>query len=378
MDITKPIIVNMAAATPATAKEQYGATDVCDTYAQQLEEVFLLRNPRFRFAPSHDAELNAFINEHAQGKDLAQCGTWFYFPWSKKLVHYLPEAMHLEMRTGRNRNIITAEEQEKLYNATIAVAGLSVGSHAASTIAIMGMAKTIKLADPDAISGSNLNRIRADVTTIGENKCDLMTRAIYQINPYAEIISYPGGITDENITAFLNDPKPAVLVEEIDNLEMKIRLRLEAKKYGVPVIMATDNGDNIIVDVERYDVNPDIEIFNGAIGHITLEEFRAFPPQELPRLATKIAGAQLITSRMQQSLLEVGRTLYSWPQPADAATLAGVAIAYGVKRIITNAPIKSGKFEINLDAIFDDTYNHPDVIAARDAQRETFLKTIGL
>ncbi|GEM_PF-143993 len=357
-------------------KKQVEPAHILDTYKEQLKELFLIRNPRFRFDLNYENDWQTFLKDHSQGKNLSDCGQWFYFPWNKRLVHYLSEEMHLEMRTARNRNIINEEEQKKIYHSSVAIAGLSVGSHPALTMAIMGMVKKWRLADPDTISGSNLNRIRADVTQIGESKCFLITRQIYQINPYAEILAYDKGVDDSNIVEFLSGAD--VLIEEVDNLAMKIRLRLEAKKLKIPVLMATDNGDNVIVDVERYDIHSDLKIFNGVAGDLTLEEFLKIPPMEMPRLATKIAGSKLITSRMQESLLEVGKSIYSWPQTGNAATLAGVAIAYVTKRILIGDKVCEGKMEVNLDAIFDPDYNLEESIKQRTNQRVKFLRSIGL
>lgn len=243
----------------------------------------------------------------------------------------------------------------------------------------MGIGKRIKLADPDTISASNLNRIRADITSFGVNKCEFIARQIYQINPYLEIEIYANGVNEENIEAFINQPqKIQVLIEEVDNLEVKISSRLAAKKNSVPVVMATDNGDNVIVDIERYDEEKDLELFNGAIGKVTIEEFKNFSPQELPRLATKIAGPRLITARMQDSLLEVGKSIYSWPQMGNAATLAGVSLSYVVKRILLGESLVSGKKEVNLDAIFQANYNDSEVVKIRNQKIDTFLKIINL
>lgn len=377
--IEKPISLNIKDEKIADFKNRLFVNEVMDTFEEQLKELFLIRNPRFRFNPNYEAEWLFFLNEYLDGQKIEEKGNWFYFPWSKNLVHYLPENEHQEIRTARNRNIITAEEQEKLYNSTLGFIGLSVGSHAILTLVMMGIGKRIKLADPDSISASNLNRIRADVTNIGLNKCEFVVRQIYQINPYLEIEAYPEGVNKENLEMFINKPaKIQVLIEEVDNLEVKIRSRLAARENGVPVVMATDNGDNVIVDVERYDENKEIELFNGAIGKVTIEEFEKFSPQELPRLATKIAGPRLITGRMQDSLLEVGKTIYSWPQMGNAATLAGVALSYVVKRIVLKEPLASGKEEINLDAIFQSDYNVSEVAEARNKKIDNFLKIINL
>lgn len=352
---------------------------ILDFYKELLEELFLIRNPHFKFNPNHKEEFEQFLTEHLVGESAEEAGEWFYFPWNGFLIHYLPDEMHQELRTARNKNLITKEEQEKFYNAVVGVAGLSVGSHPALTIAMMGGCKVMKLADPDVISGSNLNRIRFDFSKVGTKKLDAVVEQIYQINPYAEIYQYPDGITLENLDDFLSGhPKLDVLVEEMDNLEMKIRIRLEAKKSKIPVLMATDNGDNAIIDIERYDLDPDLEIFNGAAGHLTLEEFQKLQPQDMPKLSTKIAGPDLAVPKMQKSLLEVGRTLYSWPQLGDAATLAGASIAFLVRKIVNREKVKTGKIEINIDSIFDPDYFSEEEIQLREKQRKEFFKAIGL
>ncbi len=372
----KPIIFDSSQENLESFKNRNIIVKTVDIYKEQLEELFLIRNPRFRFDKNYQVEFEQFSKAHCGEKSLDQVGNWFYFPWNNFLVHYLPDEMHQELRTARNKNLITREEQEKFYNFKIGIAGLSVGSHPALTLAMMGAGKLMKLADPDEISGSNLNRIRTDFTEVGMNKCDSIVHKIYQLNPYVNIYDYRNGVSPENIGEFLDGID--VLVEELDNLEMKIRLRLEARKRGIPVIMATDNGDNIIVDIERYDLEPNLKLFNGVAGDLSLEEFQKILPQEMPKLATKIAGPKVVVPRMLDSLLEVGKTLYSWPQLGSAATLSGVAIAYIIKRMAFGEKVKTGKLEVNLDLIFDPDYDLAESVKYRDDKRQDFAQKIGL
>lgn len=353
---------------------RHAPSTVVDRFDLLLEDLFLIRNPRFKFIKEYQADLDAFKKEYGGGRAERDLGEWFFFPWNKTLAHYLPEDEHLEIRTARNRNIILKEEQDKMYALRVGYAGLSVGSHGAATFALMGGGKQVALADPDTISASNLNRVRYDYLDLGRKKTDLAREYIYQLNPYSVIQAFDDGVTEANAEAFFNDID--VLVEETDNLEMKIWLRLEAKKRRIPVIMATDNGDNVIFECERFDLEPDAKLFNGAAGDITLEEFRAFPPQELPRLATKIAGPNLVTERMMLSLPEVGKSIYSWPQLGDAATLSGVVIAYALKRLALGEPLQTTKCEVNLDAALDPEYESKS--GARETMRRDFLAKLGL
>lgn len=351
-------------------------TCIVDRYDLLLEDLFLIRNPRFKFVKDHKKELSIFSEEYIAGRVTEDIGEWFYFPWNKTLAHYLPSNEHQEIRTARNRNIITSDEQKKLYDIRVAYAGLSVGSHGALTFALMGGARKIKIADPDIVSASNLNRIRVDFLSLGRKKTDLVRDYIYQLNPYSDVESFDGGVDEENIDEFLSNVD--VLVEETDNLEIKIRLRMAAREKRIPVIMATDNGDNLIIETERFDLDNTKKLFNGVIGDVDLETFKSFTPSDLPKLATKIAGPDLITERMMDSLLLVGREIYSWPQLGDAATLSGVAIAYILKRIALGENVVEEKVEINLDSILDPDYLSQDVKEARKKAREIFSKTIGL
>lgn len=372
----KPEILDLSKETLEAFRARLQPVSVVDRYDLLLEDLFLIRNPRFKFIKEYAEELAAFTADYTKGKPVEEVGEWVFFPWNKTLAHYLPHEEHQEIRTARNRNIITKEEQQKLYDLTVAYAGLSVGSHGALTFALMGGARRIKIADPDEVSASNLNRVRFDYLDLGRKKADLVREYVYQLNPYAEIEVYESGVNAENLDAFFAGAD--VLVEETDNLEIKIRLRLAARERGIPVVMATDNGDNIIVETERFDLDKTKPLFNGVIGDVSLEMFKSFNPAELPKLATKIAGANFVTERMMSSLLQVGREIYSWPQLGDAATLSGVAIAYILKRLALGQPVNEAKCEVSLDALIDPDHHKPHVKDAREKARAAFFAAIGL
>lgn len=357
-------------------KARFDVREIVDAYDALLDELFQVRNPKYKFIPEYKEDCAAFKKDYLAGKPMEEDGEWFYFPYAKNLIHYLPDAVHQELRTARNKNLITKEEQETFYDYTVAIAGLSVGSHPALTIAMMGGAKTIKIADADAVSGPNLNRLRYDCSALGKNKCHLVANHILQLNPYGDVHIYDKGVTPENMNEFLDGVD--VVIEEVDFLPMKIMLREAAKKKGLPLIMATDNGDGVIVDVERYDLDPNLQLFNGAAGNLSMETLKTMAPTDLPKLATRIAGPFMVVPRMQQSILEVGKTLYSWPQLGSAATLCGPVIAYLVRRLALGEKVQSGKFDVSLDAVLDPDYHTEEARAKREAEIKEVHKAIGL
>ena len=325
---------------------------IVDELRRNLEELFLLRNPQYRFNKNYQPEFEKFFAPY-QKKEF---GNWFYFSWINSLVRFLPEDLHLELRTGRNKYLVSAEEQSKFYHSTVVFLGMSVGSHAAIVTAMTGGAKRMKLADPDVFSGDNLNRVRTGFHNVGTKKAVVVARQIYEINPYAEIKIYGEGVTEENAGAILDDVQ--AVVEEMDNMYWKLRIRELARERGIPVVMGTDNGDGAIVDVERFDVSRELPILNGLAKGLTAEKLKNMPPKDITKVAGKIAGANLVVPRMLQSVAEVGKSLYSWPQLGTAANMCGSLVAMLVRRIINkDANIKSGRYSVNPDAIFESDYS---------------------
>lgn len=339
---------------------------VVDQYPEQLREIFLLRHPNYRFDPNYETEFETW-------QEKAPAGVWFHYPWLCTLIHFLPEDMHLEVRTGRNRYLITSEEQKHYYSSTVGVLGLSVGSHAALTIALTGGGKNIKLADPDTISASNTNRIKTGFQNIGLPKTVSVARQIYELNPYANVSIYPEGATETNLEEFISNPKLDILVEETDHPYLKLKAREYAKKIGVPVIMAADNGDGNIIDIERYDSDSSLPILHGLLGETKSEDLKNVSPKDLPKIIARMAGANLAVPRMLQSVPEVGKTIYSWPQLGTAANLCGTTLAYLARKIILRATnIVSGRYEVNLDSIFEKDYT--DQSSARQKEFQAFLE----
>jgi len=370
----KPVKVNSAALKKFISKRK---PFIVDQYLQNLEELFLLRNPRYRFNKNYKEDFELFKKQHLGRKSFFEKGNWFYFPWSNTILHFLPHNLHQELRTGRNLYLIRKEEQVKYYKAKVGVLGMSVGSHAALTIVMTGGSRHIKIADPDILSGDNLNRIRTGFQNVGINKAVAVARQIYEMNPYARVEIYQEGITEKNISRFLKGLD--VLVEEMDNPYLKVKIRFLARKLGIPVIMAADNGDGIIVDVERYDLNKKYPVLHGILGKMTPEDFKNIPPKDIPRIIAKIAGANIADLRMLYSVTEVGKSIYSWPQLGNAATLCGSILAYLARTIILkDKKIKSGRYEVNPKEIFESGYKLVKEVRKRKLAREKFLKMLGL
>ncbi len=326
---------------------------VVDQYHTMLREICDLRFPEYRHNP---AKMNMiwrqFSRAHISGHRLDHCGTWFFFPWSRELVHFLEENLHEELRTARNKYLITSEEQRTFRELSVAIVGLSVGSHAALSIVMQGGGKEMRLADHDILSGSNLNRIRLGFSFVGQNKTMAVAHQIYQMNPYARLSLYPVGISKKSIKKFLVTPRPVgLLIDEMDDILLKVEIRKMAKAYRIPVIMAADNGDGVVLDVERYDTNPKLSILHGVITPHVKKKMKTATPLDMGKIIGKIIGAASVTPRMRASVDEIGKTVYSWPQLGGAAELSGVVLAYAARMIATDGPLRSGRTVLSLEQI---------------------------
>lgn len=319
-----------------------------DTIQSQIAELLKIRNPSKRLSES---EVNGMIATHLGELGLHEYGVWVWYPWCRRLVHLLDEAEFVELRTSRNKYKITTEEQNLLFHKCVGIVGLSVGSAVAYTIAMERGCGRMKLADFDTIDLSNLNRIRASTKDLGLNKAVLMAREIAELDPYIKIEVYPDGLTADNIDDFFGGSSPIdLLIDECDSLEMKLEMRFRAKKSKLPVIMETS--DRGMLDVERFDLEPERPIFHGKISHL-LENY---PPADWSQALkmqylTAIVDVAQVSDRMKASYAELGRSITTWPQLASAVALGGGTVADTSRRVLLGESVASGRYYVDLHQI---------------------------
>ena len=312
-----------------------------DQYELQLFDAFRILNPGI--PKGSEAFEEAWQHYLAQegGKDH---GNWVFYPWLNTCVRVLDEWLFQQVRLSRNMHKISQEEQAVLQKKTVAIIGLSVGQSAAVTLAMEGTASTLRLADFDTLDLSNLNRLRAGVHQIGERKTRLAARAIVEINPYATIELFEEGATPENLKELLFGAD--VLLEECDALPIKIMARLAAKQLGIPVIM--DTSDRGMLDVERFDLEPNRQLFHGLAGEINEATIQSLTPQSALELMMAVVDYPSVSERLKSSYAEMGKTLVSWPQLASEVMAGGAHAAEATRRILLNQAMPSGRYYLEL------------------------------
>ncbi|WP_032405298.1 Rv1355c family protein [Rhodococcoides fascians] len=274
---------------------------------------------------------------------------WVYFPWRRTVVAVLGPTAFRHLRLDRNRNKITRSEQNSLGDLTIGIIGLSVGHAIAHTLALEGICGTLRLADFDAIELSNLNRIPASILDLGINKAVVAARRIAEIDPYLRIEIVEDGITEDTIDGFFDGLD--LLVEECDSLDVKVLAREAARSRRIPVLMETS--DRGLLDVERFDLEPERPVFHGVLGEIDSTRLRGLGARDKIPIVLDQLDAALLSARMAASMVEVSETIETWPQLGGDVQLGGATVAAAVRRFGTGAHLPSGRIRIDLDTHLD-------------------------
>ncbi len=343
------------------------AYKVVDIYEHQLRELYRTKNP--------DGMNNEDFDKFSLMHGLSDTsGAWAYLPWNKTLLHSLPPNDLYLLRTNRNKNLITDEEQQKLANTTVGIAGMSVGAGIALALAHSGISTSIKIADFDTLDTSNLNRLRESILSVGESKVDLVARHIYELDPYLNVWEFSKGLDEHNISSFFKEPTLSIVIDEIDDFKMKVKLRLEAKKYHVPLLMFTSLGDNILIDVERYDLDLDLLPFHGLIGDISEEILRKdlLTIEDIKKYSVQVVGSEYIPNRALESVMEMGKTLVGRPQLYGTIAVDGGIATYVVRQLVLNNQFVSGRYFVK----FADLLNLASTDFTETTERQELIKKL--
>lgn len=327
---------------------------IVNDYEEQLKEYYRILNPQIENTALFEKKFENFKHNLTKKVPVKWLGKWVYYPWLNTLVHILNEKEYFSVRTARNKLLITKQEQIKFYQTTIGIGGLSVGSSVAIAIVLQGGAKHIKLADFDRLSLSNTNRVWAGVQNLGLPKVKITARQIYELNPYAKVEIFSDGITEKNISKFMNGLD--IMVDEMDQLPIKLLIRMKAKKLKLPVITGADNADMAVIDIERYDLNPKTAFFHSRLGKLNYAKLASMGKFETGKTISKLVGLENHTQRMLRSLEEIGKTVVSWPQLGGTAMLNGATIAFCIRKIVNAQPIQNGRGIISFDEKFSSDY----------------------
>lgn len=325
---------------------------VRNTIRAQITGLLEVRDPSKKYRADEWAGAIATLT---RGAPLETYGRWVYYPWSRLVVHVLPEAEFRELRTSTNRNKITAEEQRLLRQAKLGFVGLSTGAAAAITMLLEEVGGHFALADFDHLELSNTNRLRVGVGELGFKKVHVTAREMYEINPYCDVEIFPEGITEKNVDTFLRGMpfgKLDIVFDQCDDLQMKLLLRERARDHRICVLMQTT--DRGMLDVERFDLEPHRPILHGLVENVRSETLKGLSTYEKVPTALRIVDPRGMSERLAASMIDIETSLKSWPQLASDVMLGAAENADVARRILLGHMRGSGRFFVDLDNLISD------------------------
>lgn len=320
---------------------------VYDALHGQLKELIKSMHPT-RVLSAEETE--AAIVQHLNGTSLEDYGVWVYYPWSERVTHLLDEQEFIAMRTSRNIYKIKPEERDVLITKKIGVIGLSVGQTIALTLAMERIGGELRLADFDELELTNMNRIRTSVHNLGVPKVISAAREIAELDPFIKVKVYTDGATEANLDDFLTaGGQLDLLVEECDSLNVKIISRIKAKALKMPVVM--EMNDRGMLDIERYDLEPDYPMMHGLIPDIDMETLSNLTTEQKVPILGPMVGGEAMSTRMKFSLTHIGKTITAWPQLASSVMLGGGMVADTCRRILLDELRSSGRFYVDFEQL---------------------------
>jgi hypothetical protein len=144
---------------------------------------------------------------------------------------------------SRNIGWLTESEQLSLINKRIAIAGLGgVGGSHVLTLARLGIGR-FNISDLDTFELANMNRqAGASMSTLGDEKIDVLERLAKDINPELDINKFSQGVSLDNLDDFLQDVD--VYIDGLDFFQLDIRRAVfkACNEKGIPAITAAPIG----------------------------------------------------------------------------------------------------------------------------------------
>jgi len=336
--------------TLGTSTDAAAAEVIDDTTPEGRERIdFLMSNPSIRVVDYHEEMTSGLAELLPEPSSTDLTPRWVHYPWRGVVARALGAPAFRRLRLDRNRNKITLEEQRTFAQLRVGVVGLSVGQVIAHTLAMEGLVGELRLADFDVLELSNLNRIPSSILDLGLNKAVSAARRIAELDPYLQVSIHQDGVTEENVESFVDGLD--VIIEECDSLDIKVLVREHAQRQGVPVIMVTS--DRGLIDVERFDLEPDRPLLHGLAGPVDTSDLAGLESSEKIEFALKIIQPHLLSPRAGASMVEIDHQLATWPQLAGDIVQGAALVAAAVRRLGLGQELPSGRIRADIEQTLD-------------------------
>ena len=190
---------------------------------------------------------------------------------------------------SRTELLIGAEGLKRLKDSKVIVYGIGgVGSFVVEGLVRAGVGHLI-IIDPDKVDITNINRqIEALHSTIGKYKIDVMKERIIEINPDAVVEAYrPDDI--ENGETSLIDSSITYIVDAIDTISNKLKIREKAKQQNIKIISAAGAANKLeptkfeVEDIYKTSGCPLCKILRKELRKRDIKDLKVVYSKEMPK-----------------------------------------------------------------------------------------------
>jgi molybdopterin/thiamine biosynthesis adenylyltransferase len=148
-----------------------------------------------------------------------------------------------ETAFSRNIGWLTADEQQRLRQKRVAIAGMGgVGGFHLLTLARLGVEK-FNIADLDTFELANFNRqAGAVMSTLDRPKVEVLAEMARDINPECDIQTFPHGVSTENMRPFFQGVD--LYVDGLDFFAFEVRGNVfrHCAEQGIPAVTVAPLG----------------------------------------------------------------------------------------------------------------------------------------
>lgn len=156
------------------------------------------------------------------------------------------EALALEngafpARYQRNRNMISSEEQLKLFRSKVAVIGCGgLGGYVIEELARLGVGQIVAI-DPDIFEEHNLNRqLLSTPATLGKAKVEAAVDRVAEINPAVTVTAVKDAFCLANGLQLLTGVR--VAVDALDSIAYRLELASVCATAAIPMVHGAIGG----------------------------------------------------------------------------------------------------------------------------------------
>ena len=198
----------------------------------------------------------------------------------------------------RNIGVISAEEQERLHNTCIAVAGCGgMGGLSAEQLVRLGVGH-VKIADFDTFAIHNLSRqCGSTASNVGHNKAGVLGRHFRAINPELRLEVYEEGVTPENVEKFVKDAEVIIDGTDFSTFSSTILMYQAARRKNICVVNPNAIGFGVNVFVfgpKTISIEEHLGLASGAEGKTALLKLVPYLPTYIdPEVVQKVMSGEM-------------------------------------------------------------------------------------